>query len=382
MDDRPQLKTTLDALSSPDWPSRVDALVAIRKMLGDGCSTETLREVQPRLMQLLDDQSWKVRQALVGALAMLPRNPDSDRALVQLAEDPNRYVREAATRAQATDRAGPSGWRKTVDKDDPLLQAIWTEIRRVAPSSLSETALYQGAQRIADAAYRAVAADATHELNTVLSAVDGFADEIGRRLAEERGKDPDLTVLFERLRERTGLARRIVQNLRYYSAPADGPVEEVEAAALLREAAELSQHSVSRKLPLPTLRFADMAASRVSVVKDRMVCALTNVICNALEACTPDGAVTVGIQAGLESVVFSVEDNGCGMEDSQLADATKRFTTNKRELGGTGMGLAIAQHVIEEEHGGRLELQSVAGQGTTVVIVLPAAEGSEGGGAA
>jgi len=379
MHDQAQIEAAVKALASPDWPTRVEALASLRKALEDGCSEEALRALKPCLLGLLDDESWKVRQALSGALAALPDSAEVDRGLGQLAEDSNRYVREAATRARSKDRARSAEWHRTVDKEDPLFQAIWTEIRRVSSSSLSEAALYEAAKRIANAAYRAVAADATHELNTVVSAIDGFADEISRRIVDVRGEDPEVRSLFQRLKERSALARRTVRNLQYYSAPSDGPVEEVEAGALLREAAELAQDSVSRRLPLPTLRFADMAASQVLVVKDRIVCALTNVICNALEACTPDGTVTVGIQAAPESVVFSVEDNGCGMDESQLADATKRFTTNKREIGGTGMGLAIAQRVIEEEHGGRLELQSLVGEGTTVTIVLPGPGGNEGG---
>jgi signal transduction histidine kinase len=170
-----------------------------------------------------------------------------------------------------------------------------------------------------------------------------------------------------------------VENLRYYSAPPNAQFDEVDAAALLREAAELARVSViSRKLPLPAIRFGGMHPVGVRMAKDGMLCALTNVVCNALEACTSEGLVTLDTEATPSSVAFVVQDDGCGMDEEQLAAATKRFTTNKRDIGGTGMGLAIAQRVIEEQHRGRLEIASTVGQGTTVRIMLPSGEGAEG----
>jgi len=382
MDDQDQIEAAVEALASPDWPARFDALAAIRGALGDGTTEATRKGLTPKLLALVEDQSWKVRQVLASVLGLLGPAAEVHRALDRLVEDTNRYVREAAIRARVRKRADSGDWRVTAEKEDPVFQTIWTEIRRAGPPAVSEAALYQAAQRIADAAYRAVAADATHELNTVLYAIDGFAEELGQRLAQLREEDAQVGALFRRLQERSGLARRIVQSLRYYSAPSDGPIEDVEAGVLLREAAQLAQDSVSRRLPPPQLHHGEMTKSRVPVVKDRILCAITNVISNALEACRSDGAVTVHATASPQSVIFCVEDNGCGMDDNQLAVATRRFTTNKQEIGGTGMGLAIAQRVIEDEHNGRLEISSVVGAGTTVTIILPVPEGSKGGSAA
>jgi len=377
MHDHAQLEAAVEALTSPDWPTRLDALTAIRRAIDAACPDDAGQMLGPRLLSLLGDPSWKVRQALATALTALPQAPELTEVLEKLSKDSNRYVRQAASRALSKPRAGASRWRKTVDKEDPVFQTIWTEIRRVSPSSLSETALYEAAQHVAESAYRTVAADATHQLNTVLLAIDGFAEQLGLSLAVTGREHPEVTALFERLRERTALARRIVENLRYYSAPPNLQIEEVDADALLREAAELAHASVSLRLPVPTMRFGELSAVGVRVDKDSMLCALTNVICNALEACTAEGTVTLSTEGTPPYVVFSVQDNGCGMDDGQLAVATKRFTTNKSDIGGTGMGLAIAQRVIEEQHRGRLEIASAVGQGTTVRIVLPLGEGAE-----
>jgi len=66
------------------------------------------------------------------------------------------------------------------------------------------------------------------------------------------------------------------------------------------------------------------------------------------------------------------------MSEDQLAVATRCFTTNKRPIGGIGMGLAIAQRVVEGEHRGRLEIASAVDEGTHVKVILPLTQG-EGG---
>lgn len=379
MDDHAQFEAAVGALTSPDWPTRLDALATIRRGIDAALPDEAGQMLGPQLLPLLEDPSWKVRQALATTLAALPHAPELTKALERLSEDPNRYVREAASRALNKPRARASKWHVTVDKEDPVFQTIWAEMRRVSPSSLSQTALYEAAQRVAESAYRTVAADATHQLNTVLLAIDGFAEHLGLTLSTATKEHPEVAALFERLKERTALARRIVENLRYYSVPQNAPFEEVDAAALLREAAELARVSVaSRKLPLPAIRFGGMHAAAVGVAKDSMLCALTNVVCNALEACRAEGTVTLDTEVTPSYVAFVVQDDGCGMNESQLAVATKRFTTNKGDSGGTGMGLAITQRVVEEQHCGRLEITSAVLQGTTVKIILPSGAGDEG----
>jgi signal transduction histidine kinase len=116
---------------------------------------------------------------------------------------------------------------------------------------------------------------------------------------------------------------------------------------------------------------------RPTVLRSRMVRALSNVICNALEA-SPVTQVSLAVELDPGAVCFLIEDDGCGMTEDQLAAATRCFTTNKRAVGGTGMGLAIVQRVVEGEHRGRLELAGAVDEGTRVRVVLPMAQG-EGG---
>ena len=66
--------------------------------------------------------------------------------------------------------------------------------------------------------------------------------------------------------------------------------------------------------------------------------------------------------------VISVEDNGPGMTEEQIAHAVDPFWSTKAQ--GTGLGLAITQQIMEE-HGGTLNVSSKENKGTTVELTLP-----------
>ncbi len=59
------------------------------------------------------------------------------------------------------------------------------------------------------------------------------------------------------------------------------------------------------------------------------------------------------------------------MDADQVEQATKRFSSLKRDRGGIGLGLPLAVKIVEREHIGSLEIESAPGEGTSVTIELP-----------
>jgi signal transduction histidine kinase len=77
---------------------------------------------------------------------------------------------------------------------------------------------------------------------------------------------------------------------------------------------------------------------------------------------------------GAVAVALHFSDEGQGMSSDDRAQALKPFFTTRPT--GTGLGLPIAQRVVEA-HGGALDIESVVGRGTTVIVRLPLDDGSE-----
>ncbi|HEY3505070.1 MAG TPA: ATP-binding protein [Actinocatenispora sp.] len=107
----------------------------------------------------------------------------------------------------------------------------------------------------------------------------------------------------------------------------------------------------------------------------QLATALANLVENAI-AYSPDGTtVTIDVRRRSEAVLVSVTDQGIGIEPHDLDRIFERFyradKARSRATGGTGLGLAIVKH-IATNHGGRVDVTSTVGRGSTFTLRLPA----------
>jgi signal transduction histidine kinase len=111
-----------------------------------------------------------------------------------------------------------------------------------------------------------------------------------------------------------------------------------------------------------------------SIDADYLRAALSNILENAIQACEyksedDTASVRFTVSAHGREVCFEVADTGVGMDqDTRDRLFTVFFSTKGR--GGTGLGLFVANQVVEQ-HGGRIEVQSQLGKGTTFRIIVP-----------
>jgi len=99
---------------------------------------------------------------------------------------------------------------------------------------------------------------------------------------------------------------------------------------------------------------------------------LTNLVINAIQAMPDGGRLTIRTSADEDGQVsVSVEDTGCGIAPENIDKLFTPFFTTKEEVKGVGLGLAVS-HGIVERHGGKIEVQSEVGKGTTFTVHLPA----------
>jgi len=104
--------------------------------------------------------------------------------------------------------------------------------------------------------------------------------------------------------------------------------------------------------------------------RDLLARALGNLVANALEAMPDGGTLSVKTRAVEEGVALEVADTGPGLTEEQRTRLFTPYYTTKK--GGTGLGLAIVQGIVSD-HGGRIQVQSTPGAGTTFTLVLPSA---------
>jgi signal transduction histidine kinase len=99
-----------------------------------------------------------------------------------------------------------------------------------------------------------------------------------------------------------------------------------------------------------------------------------NLLDNAVKYSHQNGRIQIQVGAPDQEVVLAVRDEGIGIAANDLPRIFERFyradRARSRELGGTGLGLSIVKH-IAQLHGGRVEAESVLGEGTTIRVILP-----------
>jgi signal transduction histidine kinase len=96
--------------------------------------------------------------------------------------------------------------------------------------------------------------------------------------------------------------------------------------------------------------------------------ALVNLIKNAIQAMTKGGMLTLQTDSGVDGVYVTVGDTGRGIAQEDINRIFEPFYTTKKK--GSGLGLMIVQRIVRD-HGGRIELESHVGKGTTFRLWLP-----------
>jgi polar amino acid transport system substrate-binding protein len=99
---------------------------------------------------------------------------------------------------------------------------------------------------------------------------------------------------------------------------------------------------------------------------------LVNLVINACQALDgPDRAIAIETGQTNTHVFVRVADEGRGISKDDLRKVKDPFFTTKRGAGGTGLGLAVSDRIVQE-HGGELTFQSEPGRGTTATLSIPA----------
>jgi len=97
---------------------------------------------------------------------------------------------------------------------------------------------------------------------------------------------------------------------------------------------------------------------------------LLNLISNARDAITPPGTISITTEQIKNEIHISIKDTGHGISQEQMDKIFMPFFTTKEVGKGTGLGLSVSYNIIRSL-GGRIEVESLVGCGSTFTIVLP-----------
>lgn len=213
-----------------------------------------------------------------------------------------------------------------------------------------------------------LAGHVAHDFNQVLAVVRGYAELLAVRLADDERTREDLAHVIEAAEHGAALSRQLVT----FSRGGAGEPEVLDLAAVTRATAALIEPRAPASVTI-ACRADEPLPVRIDPTKLRQI--LMNLAENALHALDGGGTLELTARAAGAFAELCVRDTGAGMPADVVARALEPAFTTKAT--GTGLGLAIVQGAVEAA-GGRLELDSQLGEGTTVTVLLPrsAATGS------
>ncbi len=220
---------------------------------------------------------------------------------------------------------------------------------------------------------REFTANVSHELKTPLQGIIGSAELIESGMV----KAGDMPRFVGHIREEAQRLVSLVNDIIRLSQLDEGdslPTERVDLLAVAEEAAaDLSEAAKARNIFL----LAEGESVFVFGIKRLLYEVIYNLGENAVKYNVENGNVLISVAKEENSAVLTVKDSGIGIAPEHQSRIFERFyrvdKSHSKASGGTGLGLSIVKHAVQR-HGGKIELESEPGKGTTIRVILPAAK--------
>jgi len=216
----------------------------------------------------------------------------------------------------------------------------------------------------------------SHEMKTPLSGIKAYVELLADGDAEDEATREEFLDVINTQADRL---QRLIDNLLNLARIEAGVVDvnkhtqslnEVleEALGVVQPAAEAKQITLERQLSSLYLG--------VHVDHDMFLQAVINLLSNAVKYTPAGGQVALRSRTHDDEVVVQVADTGVGLSEEDRQRVFEKFfrVRKDREMAaGTGLGLPLARHIVEDVHNGHLTVESELGKGSTFTITVPSA---------
>jgi PAS domain S-box-containing protein len=222
-----------------------------------------------------------------------------------------------------------------------------------------------------------------HDFNNLLAVIGGSLEFVDGAAARGLTAEPELIDAALRATRR---GRELVRRLLAFSRQSPLRAEATTIDQLVLDTLRLLQRTLGQGIDMVTQ--LDAEAAVISVDRNQMANALLNLALNARDAMPEGGQLTIATKCRQVSadaaghlsrwptgqeVCITISDTGAGMTDDVRSRAFEPFFTTKPDGLGSGLGLSMVQGFVEQS-GGKIDIESSPGNGTTITIRLPRIE--------
>ncbi|UCC39579.1 MAG: PAS domain S-box protein [Candidatus Aminicenantes bacterium] len=256
-----------------------------------------------------------------------------------------------------------------------LIDAIAREVALIVERKQTEEdkARLQEQLRHADrlATIGQLSAGVAHELNEPIGSILGFAQLIQKypKISKQIRQD------IEKIMNASLHAREVVKKLMLFARQMPPQKTHVNMNQVIEEGLYFLESRCAKE-GIKVARSLSPDLPEITADPAQMTQVLVNVVVNAIQAMPNGGKLIIQTKGSDKFVFITIEDTGVGMSEKVMRQIFLPFFTTKDVGQGTGLGLAVV-HGIVTSHGGLIDVNSQAGQGTRFEIQLPIKESQD-----
>ena len=216
-------------------------------------------------------------------------------------------------------------------------------------------------------------ADVSHELKTPITSIMGYADTLLEGEYDKETQERFLNVISSEARRMARLVTDLLTLSRYDNNKNKVKKESFDLGELVKKCQDKLAIEIKKKNHKVNC-FVTADVPPVYADKDDIARVVLNILTNSIKY-TPDGGeIKIYVGFVYNDAYIKIFDNGIGIPEEDLSRIFERFyrvdKARTREMGGTGLGLSIAKEILDK-NGGSIDIKSVVGEGTEVVIRIP-----------
>ncbi|MBN1396019.1 MAG: PAS domain S-box protein [Pirellulales bacterium] len=223
----------------------------------------------------------------------------------------------------------------------------------------------------------------SHEMKTPLAGIKAYVELLADGEAEDEETREEFLNVINGQADRL---QRLVDNMLNMARIEAGVVNVSKRPSSLNEILDEAFRVVQPSAEAKEIKLEQQLSTMylgVLADHDMLLQAAINLLSNAVKYTSGGGSVTLRSRLADDQALFEVEDSGVGLSEEDAARVFEKFYRVKKDkqmASGTGLGLPLAKHIVEDVHGGRLTVESELGKGSTFIVALPCAAKMRGEG--
>ncbi len=275
--------------------------------------------------------------------------------------------------ADAFDQMTENLRQRTAEAERLYAEAVQRNIELAATNKRLQETQLQLVQSEKLAAIGLLTAGIVHDVKNPLTVIKGTAE----LLQEESDLEPDMRKALNLIREGAVKANKIISDLLTFARQAPPELKPQDLRETVQAAMRLTTY-LTRQAKLRM--YSELPDQPVITVYDaqQIEQVFINMITNAAHAVAEQGTLWVRLAQDGQYALASFEDTGCGIAPENISRIFDPFFTTKPEGQGTGLGLSVSYGIVAS-HGGRIEVRSEVGKGSTFTVYLPLDESMRAG---